>query len=207
MKFSKKIILINVISMLIFIFIIIEISFNGILINIDYKINNLLPLFESDFTFTLSNILAMIFDTLSISIITLILCIYLWFKYPKKKESIFFASSLLLTLIIIFITKALIMRIRPLNALVNETAFSFPSGHVTTSVVFFGLLCYLVLRKSKLYNIKLISDLASTLLVLLIFFSRLFLNVHWFSDVLGGLFLGLFLLSGYMIIFEYFLKK
>lgn len=193
-------------SILVFISIILGILYRGILVDIDFKINNFLPLYENGFTFTLSNILAIIFDTVSMIMITLILSIYLWFKSPKRKESIFFALSIFLTAIMTIILKTLIQKTRPLNALVKETTFSFPSGHVTTSVVFLGLLSYLVLKKSRSKIIKLTTVLVSVFLILLISLSRLFLNVHWFSDILGGLFLGLFLLSGFIIIFEKFLE-
>ncbi len=200
---SKKFVLINIISIVIFIVILLEVIYRGFLINVDYGINNFILLFENNFTYGLSNILAFIFDTLSIMLITLVLCIYFWFRYQRKKESIFFACTMVLTAVITLILKETVKRARPFNALVNENTFSFPSGHVTASVVFFGLLCYIVLRNSKSYAIKLITILISGLFVLLISFSRLFLNVHWFSDILGGLFLGLFISSGCIIVFEY----
>ena len=80
---------------------------------------------------------------------------------------------------------------------VTETDFSFPSGHVTTAMVFFGVLAYLILKKYKDTNLILLIPLV---FVLLIGFTRLYLGIHWFSDVLGGIFLGEFILTGSLII-------
>ena len=207
MIFSKKLILANLIFIIGFILILLEVFYNGSIVNLDLKINSLILLFENNFTYGLSNIFSIIFDTIGIAIITLVLCAYLWFKYPRKKEAIFFAVSMILTALITFIIKETVGRARPMNALVIENSFSFPSGHVTTSVAFFGLVCYLIFRKSRTYSIKLITILMSSIVAILISLSRLFLNVHWFSDVIGGFLLGLFILTGCILFYAYLEKK
>jgi undecaprenyl-diphosphatase len=85
--------------------------------------------------------------------------------------------------------KLVFHRPRPtiLPHLVLETDFGFPSGHAMISVAFYGMIAYLLLRRSRR---RLPVLAAYAVLVGLIGFSRLYLGVHWPTDVLGGYILG-----------------
>lgn len=144
--------------------------------------------------------IANLFDPISVVIMLLVFVIGFWirdFKSDAKKLALF---SVLLGLILLLV-KNLVDRARPLNMLVTENSFSFPSGHAAAGVVLFGLICYYLIFRFKLVVnqfSKFLLYSVSILFVFLISFSRIYLNVHWFSDVLGGLFLGLFLLMGFL---------
>lgn len=90
--------------------------------------------------------------------------------------------------------KALVDRPRPdgelVLRLVTETSGSFPSGHVLFFISLFGVLLYLTYSKLKTSIIRssLIGALAAG--ILLIGVSRIYLGVHWFSDVLGSYLIG-----------------
>ncbi len=81
---------------------------------------------------------------------------------------------------------------RPDLALFPPKSFSFPSGHGSGSMVFWGLLGAFMAREVALRQRWLVY-LACALPVLLVCISRLYLGVHWFSDVAGGVLLGLFI--------------
>lgn len=87
--------------------------------------------------------------------------------------------------------KHLIERARPLNSLIEAHGFSFPSGHATMSAVFFLSLIFLF--KDNIQNPlqRSVFIIGSVLLFLLIGFSRIYLNVHWTSDVVAGIILGI----------------
>jgi len=91
--------------------------------------------------------------------------------------------------------KDVVARARPDVALraVAETGYSFPSAHATLAVAFFGFLAYLIGRKTTASKTLLL--LITVLICLLIGFSRLYLGVHYFSDVLGGYVLGAIFLT------------
>lgn len=87
--------------------------------------------------------------------------------------------------------KMIIHRPRPLVALYAESGFSFPSGHATIAVALYGFLAYILFRESKQWKSKTNSVVICVLIILLIGFSRLYLGVHYLSDVWGGYLSGL----------------
>jgi len=64
--------------------------------------------------------------------------------------------------------------------------FAFPSGHVFTSVVFFGLVIYLLWTRDVARPWRLPGTIACGLLIVAIALSRMYLRFHWLTDVLGG---------------------
>ena len=73
---------------------------------------------------------------------------------------------------------------------VAGTESSFPSGHLTRSLVIYGLLAFVVVRLADRPLLRRLAFPFALLLVLLEAFDRLYLEVHWESDVIGGLLLG-----------------
>lgn len=85
--------------------------------------------------------------------------------------------------------KMLITRPRPLDSFYLETSYSFPSTHATMAVALFGFLFYFYAQRRSLR--KRINALFLTLLLAItIGFSRIYLRVHFFSDVLAGYLIG-----------------
>jgi membrane-associated phospholipid phosphatase len=73
---------------------------------------------------------------------------------------------------------------------VGGLEWSFPSGHLTRSMVIYGLLAFVVIRLSNRPALRRLALPVTLVLVLLEAFDRLYLEVHWESDVIGGLLLG-----------------
>ena len=200
---SKILVWINIISLLVFIFILIEVFYNGFLVRLDQIISSFMPSMQNYFLTNLSIAVSFIFDIKSVIVISLILSAYLWIRLSKK-DSMLFISAIILNGGILYVLKELIQRARPLNSLVAESRFAFPSAHASTAIDFFGLLIYLASKKSKLRRLRLNALWISIFMILLICFARLYLNVHWLSDVLGGIAIGIFILSGCILIREKF---
>jgi undecaprenyl-diphosphatase len=73
----------------------------------------------------------------------------------------------------------------------NLDPLGFPSGHVLSLVVFFGLMIYLVATASGIRRRwRALASLVCLLTVLAVAFSRLYLDRHWLSDLAGGLMIG-----------------
>ena len=85
-----------------------------------------------------------------------------------------------------WLAKAASGRARP-----NLAPFGFPSGHVLSLVVFFGLMVYLVaMASSRRRRWRVLACLIATVPVVVVAFSRLYLDKHWLSDLAGGLTIG-----------------
>ena len=121
--------------------------------------------------------------------VLIIVCIFLAFK--NKWYSYIMTTSYAFAGVLAFITKFLIARPRPLVALTKiPSSYSFPSGHTLTSIVFYLTLCYLITINLKDYKRKILLFLITTL-IFFVALSRVYLGVHFFSDVIGGFILGI----------------
>ena len=86
-----------------------------------------------------------------------------------------------------YLTKWAADRPRP-----NEAAWGFPSGHVLTLVVFFGVMVWLVATASRRRRLwRIVAAGICTAAVAAVAFSRLYLDKHWLSDLAGGLMAGM----------------
>lgn len=120
---------------------------------------------------------------------TIIVCIFLFIK--NKKYFLILSSGYVFSGLIVLVSKLLIQRPRPINALIDiPKSFSFPSGHTLTSIVFYITLWYLLTYKSN-KNTKIITFIITLFIVILIGISRIYLGVHYFSDVVGGIILAI----------------
>jgi membrane-associated phospholipid phosphatase len=73
---------------------------------------------------------------------------------------------------------------------------SFPSGHASRTILVYGLLAFVVSRLARHRALRLVAIPVAAILVVLMAFDRLYLEVHWESDVIGGLLLGATCLAG-----------
>ena len=116
----------------------------------------------------------------------------------KKKK---YPLAITINLIAVFITsqlaKAIVERDRPLDMLVSAPGYSYPSGHSMVGLAYFSFLSYLVIKYIPNKIVKIILPIVFTITILLVGFSRIYLGVHYLSDVLAGFLLG----AIYLIIF------
>jgi membrane-associated phospholipid phosphatase len=117
-----------------------------------------------------------------------------WFLFIKKRRwhSIRVPSIALSSLLLMFILKLIFRRDRPVSPLLQAAkGFSFPSGHALMSVTFYGLLVVLVCQNVKRAWLRYTLSVFLVLLILAIGLSRIYLRVHYASDVLAGFSVGL----------------
>ena len=132
----------------------------------------------------------------AIFLIVLTITLILLIKNKKIGFSIFL--NLASVTILNQILKRILQRPRPTEfRIVEESGYSFPSGHSMVSMAFYGYLIYLIYKYVENKYIKWISIIMLSILICSIGVSRIYLGVHYTSDVLGG-----FLISiSYLIIY------
>lgn len=163
----------------------------GFMANLDVWVN---IFFSSNITshgLTFINIVTDILSPSFLLFVTLLGVIY----FLIKKQWRYATISLLATgggLIIVAFVKEVVTRARPLGTFLLETDFSFPSGHTVAATIFFTLLIYFFARKIKHVVWRELYIAGCVLLIVLAGVSRLYLGVHWLSDVVAGCALGIF---------------
>lgn len=109
-----------------------------------------------------------------------------------KIDRIILLSNTILSVIINNLIKIIIERPRPSHLrLIEQGGYSFPSGHSMIAVLLYGTLIYFVNKNIKTRKLKIFFNIFFIQLILLIGISRIYLGVHYPSDVLGGYFLSL----------------
>ena len=82
--------------------------------------------------------------------------------------------------------KELFARARPTDQVIAATGYSFPSGHAFASTVFYGMLVYLVWRLTERTWARALAAVVGPLVILAVGLSRVYLNVHYLTDVVAG---------------------
>lgn len=125
---------------------------------------------------------------LSFSVIAAIFLILL----KKKRKLVFFAAGIAGGELLYIIFKLLLHRARPDMgfSLILRNGYAFPSGHAMISLIFYGMIGYDFLRIVKRRWLKAFFSILTIIIIFLIGFSRIYLGVHWVSDVLAGWALG-----------------
>jgi membrane-associated phospholipid phosphatase len=129
----------------------------------------------------------------------------LLYRSDSKATALFFAAISIIGALMILAAKYLFHRTRPdMPFLHAETGFSFPSGHATSSVIFFGWLVYLLFMHFVFTKpVKWLICLLAILVCAAIGFSRVYLEVHYATDVLAGYCLG----TLYFLVTVFFREK
>ncbi|MCR5350267.1 MAG: phosphatase PAP2 family protein [Acholeplasmatales bacterium] len=209
MKTTKKeIIIVSIIfliSLILFISLLIAVGRNGGELKID---NNLLEFIydhrgkKHNFNYYFNHFstqLGYTYVTTIIMILTLV--------YTKCDKGWFcLLIGILLCIILHLAIKDIYDRERPneLMRWANETSLSFPSGHSTNSTFLYGFITYYLFKKNYSNKIKYSALGISIVIVLLVVTSRLILGVHYLTDVLAGVSLGLIIMCLMIVLYNVF---
>jgi len=121
----------------------------------------------------------------------LILIFYFLFVARQTWFSIRILTISLSSLLLMLLLKRLFQRKRPLSPLLKAArGLSFPSGHAIMSVTFYGLLAYMLQLSINDDFIKYLVTLLIIILIGVIGYSRIYLRVHYASDVIAGFLIG-----------------
>ncbi len=119
-----------------------------------------------------------------------LIAVLILYMGKRKKESWILLFSLILGYVFEQAIKFTVHRARPGMQLVQEIDYGFPSGHAIFSIILFSLLIYFFKDEIRNKRARLVFIFANIFLILLIGFSRIYLNIHWFTDVIAGYLVG-----------------
>jgi len=132
-------------------------------------------------------------------VLALVVFLLLFFAFKQRLEAVWFAIISVVGIGFNTALKSLIGRARPtvhrLPAYAHEPGMSFASGHSLFATLLFGCLFLIIAYRLKSKAGQWIVALVALLLILLAMFSRILLGVHYPSDTVGGLLLGLTLIG------------
>jgi membrane-associated phospholipid phosphatase len=129
-----------------------------------------------------------IHSTLGITIMTMAISVFLWRRGLRNWVFTFLLtvySGVLLNVLL----KSIFHRARPHfdDPILTLNTHSFPSGHTMTATVFYGTLCAIVISFARGWGLRAFSIIVAVFLIALVGFSRIYLGVHYLSDVLGAM--------------------
>jgi len=125
----------------------------------------------------------------------------------KQKRYIFpFWLGLFATIATNISVKFIYHKVRPDVSFYTENLYSFPSMHASISLFFYGYLAYFFIKITRSWAYKINAFFIAILVIFLVGLSRLYLGVHFLSDVLGGYLIGinwLIVAIGFVVFSEY----
>jgi membrane-associated phospholipid phosphatase len=186
-----------------FLNILLNVVTNGSLTHIDLRILNVIPSLRTPLQTSFFRYITILANSETIILMILIVAVILW----RKQQKLLAGFVILVTLIqeaITFVFKHIAHRLRPELALrlIKENSYSFPSGHAVRATVLFGLVSYFIYKSYTGTKARVATVTSYILIVFLIAISRVYLGVHYPSDVWGGILLGSTLLIAFVGVLE-----
>lgn len=192
---NDKMLIASLILLIIFIFFVFLHNYFNIIDDFVYSLVK--PLISNDMT----NIMQFITFFSDPIWCILLSCLMILFV-KNKKISKAFLLNLILVFLLNYVLKIIFARSRPIDInLIVETGFSFPSGHAMMSLGIYGFLIYLLLLSDKNKISKIIGSASLILLIFLIGISRIYLGVHYATDVIAGFIIS----ASYLLLFIRFI--
>ena len=170
-------------------------------LKIDIIVNNFFQENWTEFWRQFFIVIAEIWDKYWVVILALIFWIYFYKKNHLNKLITLF-TTIILGVTSSIALKYLVARERPENMIIEYWGYSFPSGHSIFAILFYGLLVYLFWDIIKNKLIKYFVLIFAIMMWILVVISRLYLSVHYFTDVIWWLVIWLF-----WLIFGIFMYK
>jgi membrane-associated phospholipid phosphatase len=173
-----------------------DVWFHEPLTRIDTRVVNLMPSIRTPLQTSFFRFITFTANSETVLLLVVLAGAILW----RKRQRVM--AGLLVAILIAeeggaYVLKHLVGRMRPEQylSLYKEDSFSFPSGHVLRATVLFGLLSYLLYRSFKSSILRLGIILGYIVSVALVALSRVYLGVHYPSDVLASVLIGASLLT------------
>jgi undecaprenyl-diphosphatase len=169
--------------------------------SVDIEVNIWVPSIQSSNLTYFAQGIALIFGPISLVIISLVISGVLFLK-NYKAPGLLLLGTIGGDALIVSALKTLEHVARPTNGIFFDSDFSYPSGHSAGCIAFGGVLAYFAWRRWQSTRSRALIGSCMGSVVGVVGFDRLYLNVHWVSDVFGGWLFGAFWLSFVILVFR-----
>lgn len=147
-------------------------------------------------------------STKMVIILSLLIMLFLYKVLHHRLELILFTVVILGAAALNFLLKHLFHRMRPnLHRLIDISGFSFPSGHAMSAFALYGIVAFLLWRHIPTKWGRSLLIFISSFMILMIGISRIYLGVHYPSDIIGGYFASGFWLAISIWFFQFYIEK
>ena len=182
------------ITVVILTFLFLSQGYTNILKTFDLKIISYIQSLENQYLTVFYKMITIIADTYQSAIITILLVTFLYFK-KHYREALFLAITMTTCGLAMPLLKNVFSRERPnIYRLIEISGYSFPSGHTTSATTMYLTLAIILLSIMKKLNKYFVFSIA-VLGIVIIGSSRIYLGVHYPTDVMAGICLGISIVS------------
>ncbi|MFE4426341.1 phosphatase PAP2 family protein [Peribacillus butanolivorans] len=156
-------------------------------LNFDRAVISFIQGLETPFLTTIMKFFTFIGSSSSIIILSLLVLFYLYKVLKHRLELVLFSAVVVGSPLLNLILKLFFQRARPdLHRLIEIGGYSFPSGHAMNAFTLYGILTFLLWRHISPMWGRTLLILFSVMMILTIGISRIYLGVHYPSDIIGG---------------------
>ena len=145
-----------------------------------------------------------IITNLSSAYVLIIITVLFLLLFKNKRPGILVLINLVTIFLFNLILKLIVARPRPSDInLIEELGYSFPSAHAMISTAFYGFIAYLICKTNLNKSLKILYTVLLAITIILIGISRIYLGVHFASDVFGGILIAI----SYLILYTNIVEK
>ncbi|MFF2498054.1 phosphatase PAP2 family protein [Peribacillus sp. NPDC058075] len=156
-------------------------------LNFDGIVISFIQGWESPILTTLMKFFTFIGSASSVIILSIFVLLFLYRVLKHRLELVLFSAVIIGSPLLNLILKLFFHRTRPdLHRLIEIGGYSFPSGHAMNAFTLYGILTFLLWRHIRTKWGRILLILLSTMMILSIGISRIYLGVHYPSDIIGG---------------------
>lgn len=187
--------LISIISLTGFAFLATMVTYDKI-VHFDSIVISFIQGFESPTLTAIMKLFTYIGSMVYIVPLSLLILLFLYIVLKHRSELILFVAVMLGSNVLFLLLKLYFHRVRPdLHRLIEVSGYSFPSGHATNACTLYGILTFLLWRHIRTRLGRAILIILSFMMISAIGLSRIYLGVHYPSDILAGYFLSVLWLT------------
>lgn len=150
----------------------------------------------------LATIISAIGSVYTMAIVGIAMSLYFFYKKKWRSSAIFFLATTM-TAVISGLLKTYFMSPRPINSVITLLDPSFPSSHASMAAAVLFVVLYIFAPTIKSWIKRETMIVICVIGIIAIGASRLILNVHWFSDIIAGWSVGIFVATGSVILVKY----